>query len=404
PKLDFVTGDRYSSPVDTLDAWADNPDVVYISPDRPVRGALDTTVATVNGGYAQTLGLNGAGVGVAVIDSGISDIPDLHNSSGSSKVVYSQSFVPNDTNTGDPFGHGTHVSGIIASSGANSTGFKYSRQFVGLAPSVDLVNLRVLNQYGLSTDSVVVSAIQKAIQLKSQYNIRVMNLSLGRGVYETASLDPLCQAAEQAWKAGIVVVVAAGNYGRLNTYGNNGYGTITAPGNDPYAITVGAMNTMGTATRADDLIASYSSKGPTLLDHVIKPDLVAPGNLIISSLASTSDTLYTRYPQNLVPISYYTSSANSNTSSDYYILSGTSMAAPMVSGAAALLLQQNPSLAPDQVKARLMKTAYKVFPQYCSYTDPGTGITYTSQYDVFTVGAGYRDIAAALNNTDGAPA
>src|SRR6266702_4354716 len=218
-KLDFINGAHYSVPVESLDALADDPDVAYISPDRPVHGALDTTVATVNGAYAQTLGLDGAGIGVAVIDSGVADIPDLHNSSGA-------------------FGHGTHVSGIIASSGASSAGSRYTRQFVGLAPSVNLVNLRVLNQYGLSTDSVVVAAIQRAIQLKSQYNIRVMNLSLCRGVYETASLDPLCQAVEQAWKAGIVVVVAAGNYGRLNTYGNNGYGTITAPGNDPYVITV----------------------------------------------------------------------------------------------------------------------------------------------------------------------
>src|SRR5437879_7564504 len=175
---------------------------------------------------------------------------------------------------------------------------------------------------------------------------------------------------------------------------------MTVPPNDPYVITLGAMKTKGTATRADDLIASYSSKGPTLLDHVIKPYLVAPGNLIISSLASTSDTLYTRYPQNLVPISYYTSSANSNTSSDYYILSGTSMAAPMVSGAAALLLQQNPSLAPDQVKARLMKTAYKAFPSTSSVTDPDSGVTYTEQYDIFTIGAGYVDVQAALTNTD----
>src|SRR6266581_4118584 len=135
--LDVVKSAHYSVPVEALDALADDPDVTYISLDRPLRGALDTTVATVNGGYAQTLGLNGAGVGVAVIDSGISDIPDLHTLSGASEVAYSQSFVPNDTNTADTFGHGTHVSGIIASSGASSAGSKYFRHFVGLAPGVN---------------------------------------------------------------------------------------------------------------------------------------------------------------------------------------------------------------------------------------------------------------------------
>src|SRR6266700_6376447 len=281
-KLDFIKAAHYSVPVESLDGLADDPDVAYISPDRPVRGALDTTVATVNGGYAQTLGLNGKGIGVAVIDSGVSDIPDLHNASGAYEVVYSQSFVPNDTNTGDPFGHGTHVSGIIASSGASSTGSTYYRHFVGIASGVDLVNLRVLDAKGMSTDSVVIAAILKAIQLQRRYNILVMNLSLGRAVYESASLDPLCQAVESAWKAGITVVVAAGNYGRLNTYGNNGYGTITAPGNDPYVITVGAMNTMGTPSRTDDVITTYSSKGPTSYDNYIKPDIVAPGNRVVS--------------------------------------------------------------------------------------------------------------------------
>src|SRR3989454_10082857 len=157
-KLGFINGAHYSVPVESLDALADDPDVAYISPDRPVHGALDTTVATVNGGYAQTLGLNGLGVGVAVIDSGISDIPDLHNASGSFEVVYAQSFVPNDPNTGDPFGHGTHVAGIIASSGASSAGLTYYRHFVGIASGVDLINLRVLNQYGMSTESVVISS------------------------------------------------------------------------------------------------------------------------------------------------------------------------------------------------------------------------------------------------------
>src|SRR6266478_8246579 len=366
-KLDFINGAHYSVPVESLDALADDPDVAYISPDRPVRGALDTTVATVNGAYAQTLGLSGAGIGVAVIDSGVADIPDLHNASGAYEVVYSQSFVPNDTNTGDPFGHGTHIAGIIASSGASSTGFKYTRQFVGLAPSVNLVNLRVLDQYGMSTDSVVVAAIQRAIQLKSQYNIRVMNLSLGRGVYETASLDPLCQAVEQAWKAGIVVVVAAGNYGRLNIFGNNGYGTITAPGNDPYAITVGAMNTMGTPSPTDDVITTYSSKGPTSFDHYVKPDIVAPGNRVVS-LYQAGSTLSVLLPQNPAVIDYYKSCNNTNLSGSYFTLSGTSMATPVVSGAAALLLQQS-NLTPDQVKARLMKTASKTFPSSSSITD-----------------------------------
>ena len=142
---------------------------------------------------------------------------------------------------------------------------------------MNLINLRVLDQNGAGTDSQVIAAIQTAIQLKSKYNIRVINLSLGRPVYESYTLDPLCQAVEQAWKAGIVVVVAAGNDGRNNNAGTNGYGTIAAPGNDPYVITVGAMNTVGTSSRADDQIASYSSKGPTLFDHIVKPDLGSTG-------------------------------------------------------------------------------------------------------------------------------
>src|SRR6266699_2144055 len=397
-KLDFINGAHYSVPVEALDALADDPDVVYISPDRPVRGALDTTVATVNGGYAQTLGLNGAGVGVAVIDCGVSDIPDLHNASGAYEVVYSQSFVPNDTNTGDPFGHGTHVSGIIASSGASSTGANYYRHFVGLSPGVNLVNLRVLDHYGMSTDSVVIAAIATAIKLQKSYNIGVMNLSLGRAVYETASLDPLCQAVEQAWKAGITVVVAAGNYGRLNTYGNNGYGTITAPGNDPYVITVGAMTTMGTPSRTDDVITTYSSKGPTSYDNYVKPDIVAPGNRVVS-LYQPGSALSALLPKNPAVIDYYKSCNSTLLSNAYFTLSGTSMASPVVSGAAALLLQQS-RLTPDQVKARLMKTASKTFPSSSSITDPATGITYYEQYDIFTIGAGYLDVQAALMNTD----
>ena len=139
----------------------------------------------------------------------------------------------------------------------------------------------MLDANGGATDSQVIAAINQAISLKSKYNIRVINLSLGRAVYESYKLDPLCQAVEKAWKNGIVVVVAAGNNGRYLP--TSGYGTVTAPGNDPYVITVGAMKPMGTPQRTDDLIASYSSKGPTVVDRVVKPDLVAPGNLLVST-------------------------------------------------------------------------------------------------------------------------
>ena len=130
-------------------------------------------------------------------------------------------------------------------------------------------------------------------QFQETYNIRVINLSLGRPVFESYTVDPLCQAVEAAWKAGIVVVTAAGNSGRDNSLGTRGYGTIASPGNDPYVITVGADERQRHAYAYDDNVASYSSKGPTLIDHIVKPDIVAPGNSVVSVLASTSCTLYT---------------------------------------------------------------------------------------------------------------
>jgi serine protease AprX len=163
------------------------------------------------------------------------------------------------------------------------------------------------------------------------------------------------------------------------------------------------MKTMGTLTRLDDLIASYSSKGPTLMDHVVKPDIVAPGNRIISLEASKSVTV-ANSGVNEILFSYYQSHYNNAYSADYYRLSGTSMAAPMVSGAAALMLNRDSSLTPDTIKARLMKTATKNFPLSSTAVDPVTGIMYVSQYDIFTIGAGYLDVWGALNSTDSVPA
>src|SRR5437879_3406256 len=189
--------------------------------------------------------------------------------------------------------------------------------------------------------------------------MRVNHLSLGRGIPVSYTQDPLCQAVEAAWKSGIMVVVAAGNYGRLSVSGSNGFGTITSPGNDPYVLTVGAMKAMSTYDRVDDRKASYSSKGPTTYDHVVKPDIMANGTQVVS-LSDPGATLETLYPAKLV--------AGSTGSNDYFVLSGTSMATPAVAGAVALLLEQNSALTPDQVKARLMKTAYKSFPFTTSYS------------------------------------
>lgn len=404
-ELGRFKGGAYRISASKLAELASDPEVKYISLDRPVHAAstgsaisvLDYHNETINAPAAWALGLDGTGVGVALIDSGIANVSDLN----AGNIVYSQDFTGSGS-TADQYGHGTHVAGILAGTGANSSSANNSYTFRGIAQNANIVNLRVLDQNGAGTDSEVIAAIQKAIQLQSAYNIRVINLSLGRPVWESSAHDPLCQAVEQAWQSGIVVVVAAGNYGRDNAAGTNGYGTITAPGNDPYAITVGAMNTEGTADRTDDVPASYSSKGPSLFDQVVKPDLVAPGNAIVS-LYTPSETLSQETPGNEIPLSLYQTDGGNAPSGSYFALSGTSVAAPMVSGAAALMLQQHPTLTPAQVKARLMKTAFKGLVQNGIAMDSASGQTFNEQADILTVGAGYLDIQAALANTDLAP-
>jgi len=389
-ELKSIKAAHFRLPLKAVQELAADPDVAYISPNRNLHlSSTDHFRETVGADVANNLGWTGQGVTVAVIDSGISDHPDLYDGIGNSRVIYNESFVPTE-GPADLYGHGTHVAGIIAGNGASSLNDASPVQGVG--PNVYLVNLKVLDQNGLGSDAQMIAAIERAIALRDQYNIKVINLSLGRGVFESYTLDPLCQAVEAAYQAGIVVVAAAGNYGRNDTQGINGYGTITAPGNDPYVITVGAMNTRGTASSSDDLVTTYSSKGPTVMDYIVKPDLVAPGNKIVS-LAASNSTLFNGIPAAVV----FAQTSNSNS---YFTLSGTSMAAPVVSGAVTLLLQQDSTLSPDTIKGRLMASASKnLAPGYYWYDQTENANRYLRQ-DLFTVGAGYLNIPAALANTD----
>lgn len=424
----------YLIPGSALDNLEADPDVKFVSVDRKLKKkavAPGITAATINAPAIWTAGYNGAGVGVAVLDSGINQEDDLGTTVHA--PVYTEDFTvpvvvqpdgklaPKPASYGlDWFGHGQHIAGIIASNGKTSNCSGCYQSVSGISPGVNLINLKVLDVNGEGSDSYVIAAISRAISLKQTYNIRVMNLSLGRPVYESYKQDPLCQAVEAAWRAGIVVVIAAGNDGRDNSFGNNGYATINAPGNDPYVITVGAMKSANTVTRTDDTIASYSSKGPTAVDHIVKPDIVAPGNLIVSLLAQHG-TLPLANPQNVATLGVYQNnppkvgpipvqpSFNPDSTSQppavkigggysnqYYVLSGTSMAAGVVSGAVADLIQANPGITPDQVKILLMQTASKTFPGMSTVVDASTGQMFTSYYDIFTVGAGYLDMQAAL--------
>ena len=205
---------------------------------------------------------------------------------------------------------------------------------------------------------------------------------------------------EAAWKAGITVVVAAGNMGRDNSLGTLGYATINSPGNDPYVITVGAMNAEGTPWRSDDKIASYSSEGP---DAVGSRGEAGPGGARQQcGIAAGLAQLHARHQ-----VSRYADlhldvreSWLRACPTDYFKLSGTSMATPVVSGAAALMLQENPALTPDAIKARLMKTATKNFARYTTATDEHRKDSFETQQDIFSVGAGYLDIESAIANTD----
>ncbi len=350
-------------PLEAVEALAETDGVRYVAPDRQVTSLgshLDVTTGAslVYPGALSPGGYDGTGVTVAVVDSGVNPglLDLIDDVTKKRRVVDSVDFTAKGK-IDDLFGHGSHVAGIIVGDGSSS--YTLGRNYTGMAPAASLMNLRVLDDYGRGYVSNVIAAIDYAISVRATWNVRVINLSLAAPPIDSYLNDPLCQAVARAVQAGIVVVAAAGNFGQ-DPYGNKTYGSITSPGISPAAITVGAVQTRGTDARSDDVVAPFSSRGPTLshstnpitgavvYDNLAKPDLVAPGTRIVS-LERDNNYLVTSYPTIHVD--------GTKTNSRYMMLSGTSMSAGVVSGAVALMLQANPSLTPNQVKAILMYTA-----------------------------------------------
>jgi serine protease AprX len=341
-RLSLVGGQVAEVPDAALDTLASLPAVAGISLDRGVHGTLERTGATIGATWVRdNLGYDGSGIGIAVIDSGVTS---WHDDLGSSRVVRFVDFVNFQSGAYDDYGHGTHVAGILAGSGFDSEGRRR-----GIAPGASLLVEKVLDATGQGYISNVIAAIDYAVANKDALHIRIINLSVSAGVYESYTTDPLTLAAKRAVEAGVVVVTAAGNLGR-SAGGATQYGGIGAPGNAPWVITVGASSHMGTSDRSDDVVAGFSSRGPGAIDFAAKPDLVAPG-VGTESLTDAASTLYLTKPGARLWGTIPTASE------PYLALSGTSMASPVVSGTIALMLEANPSLTPNLVKAILQYTA-----------------------------------------------
>lgn len=320
-------------PVESSDEYDPTADGCTLCSDNTY---LDTLKVT----DASNLGLTGDGITVAVIDSGISESSDFANNSEngelSSRIVAHIPF-NGDQNVLDRIGHGTHVAGIIGGNGDTASG-----AYAGVAPGVDLISLNISNDQGQATESDTILALQWVLDNKDAHNIRIVNMSVNSTVQQSYHLSPLNAAAEILWFNGVVVVVSTGNKDA-----ENGYNPFLAPpANDPFVITVGASDEKGTASEKDDKLAIFTAYNQTQ-DFHIKPEIIAPGVDIVSILAQGSDWQQ-GHPDRIV--------SNGN----YFRASGNSMAAPMVTGAIALLLQSEPDLTPDQVKFRLMETAGKI--------------------------------------------
>lgn len=329
-----------------IQAVSNNSNVAYVHQDYEVQPSPSTTsgqttwpsgqgsspyTSVVRANMDWQLGMSGKGIGVAVLDSGITPDPDFNQPTN--RLLAAVNFAGSLGSLRDGGGHGTHVAGIIGGNGTRSAG-----QFVGIAQNANLIDVRVLGRTGNGRVSSVVRGIEWVLAHQAQYNIRIINLSFGAVPRHSYRLDPLAAAVEIAWRRGLVVVAAAGNGGPAR-------GTVDSPGIDPYIITVGATDDQGTLTVGDDQLAWFSAWG-TPTDSVARPDVVAPGRRIVSVRAPGS-YLDQIHPDRVVA---------ANNGATYFRLTGTSMSTAVVSGIVALMLERQPGLTPDQVKGMLVGT------------------------------------------------
>jgi subtilisin family serine protease len=352
-----------SVPFSMVGELASLPEVSHISSNEAVRGFGHVSLTTgVDAGQAAALAagrgvIDGSGVGIAILDSGI----DLNHAQfaatgNGARVIASVDFT-GENRTDDPYGHGTFVA--AAAAGGAGAGADYT----GIAPGASLLNVRVLNSAGEGSVETVMAGLDWVASHARQYNIRIVNMSLGSQAIESYKYDALCRAVRGLVNSGVLVFVAAGNDGK-DSSGQKVYGAIHSPGIEPSAFTIGASNSFQTDGRLDDGVATFSSRGPTRSywvdgdgvthhDNLLKPDLTAPGNKLVFAQAH-DNLLVTSNP------TLNASSSGTGATMKMMRMSGTSVSTPIAAGAAALMLQINPRLTPNMVKAFLEYTAQKL--------------------------------------------
>jgi serine protease AprX len=339
------------------DQWNGKPDVQNTKDNDRFKLA-HPFVTDVGADLVHKSGITGKDIGVAVVDSGvywdeftlnllgliviqdqfIGQADFVESNCGSTGRQYTGYCFHGYQTSRDGYGHGTHVSGIISSKFIEDQ----TSTRLGVAPDADTLSVRVLDNNGTGSYETVIKGIQYVVEKKSTYNIRVLNLSLSAYATVPYFVDPLNRAVERAWQSGIVVVAAAGNTGPFAQ-------SITVPGNDPYVITTGALQTNRTASFwKDDVVAGWSATGPTF-DGFLKPDVVVTGSQIVSFMFNdpsgrNTPTLVRQHP-------------DYSATTTLFRMNGTSMSTAIVSGIAALMLDKNSSLTPDEVKYRMMNSS-----------------------------------------------